>query len=65
MNPKLDGYLVEKYPKIFVDRYGDKMKTAMCWGFQHGDGWFWILDNLCYSIQNYIDNIFKKLKKSA
>lgn len=56
MNPKLDNYLVERYPKIFVNRYGDKMETAMCWGFEHGDGWFWILDNLCDSIQSYIDN---------
>lgn len=56
MNPKLDIYLVEKYPKIFVNRYGDMKETAMCWGFEHNDGWFWILDNLCYSIQSYIDN---------
>lgn len=56
MKSELDTYLVEKYPKIFVDRYGDKLKTAMCWGFEHEDGWFWIIDNLCESIQSYIDN---------
>ena len=28
----------------------------MCWGFAHDDGWFWILDNMCESIQSYIDN---------
>ena len=56
MTEKLDNYLFSKYPKIFVDRYEDMTKTAMCWGFEHGDGWFWILDQLCYSIQNYIDN---------
>ena len=32
MNEKLDNYLVEKYPKIFINRYEDKMKTLMCWG---------------------------------
>ena len=61
MTEKLDNYLVEKYPKIFINRYGDMKSTAMCWGFEHGDGWFWILDQLCYSIQSYIDNNNKYL----
>ena len=56
MNEKLDNYLVEKYPKIFVNRYEDKMKTLMCWGFEHNDGWFWLIDQLCESIQNHIDS---------
>ena len=56
MDAKLDNYLVEKYPKIFVNRYGDKMTTSMCFGFEHNDGWFWLIDQLCGSIQNYIDN---------
>lgn len=60
MSPELDKYLVEKYPKIFRDRYEDMQKTAMCWGFEHDDGWFWILDNLCKSIQSYIDSNSKK-----
>jgi len=55
MNKKLDGYLVEKYSKIFINRYEDMTKTAMCWGFDHGDGWFWLIDQLCDSIQNHID----------
>jgi len=60
MTPGLDKYLVEKYPKIFVNRYADMQNTAMCWGFEHNDGWFWLLDQLCESIQNYIDNNSKK-----
>ena len=55
MNSKLDNYLVTKYPKIFINRYSDMKSTAMCWGFEHNDGWFWILDQLCDSIQSYID----------
>lgn len=27
----------------------------MCWGFEHGDGWFNIINNLCASIQHHID----------
>lgn len=62
MKKELDNYLVEKYPKIFINRYGDMKETAMCWGFEHGDGWFWLLDQLCDSIQEYIDtnNKYKK-----
>lgn len=56
MRKELDNILVEKYPKIFADRYEDMTKTAMCWGFDCDDGWFWLIDSLCSSIQSYIDN---------
>jgi len=56
MKKELDDYLVEKYPKIFINRYAGMKETAMCWGFDHGDGWFWLLDQLCNSIQSYIDS---------
>lgn len=55
MNEVLDKQLVEKYPKIFRDRHGDMQQTLMCWGFECGDGWYNILDNLCGNIQSYID----------
>jgi hypothetical protein len=56
MTRELDELLVSKYPKIFADRHGDMRATAMCWGFECNDGWFWLLDSLCSSIQGYIDN---------
>jgi hypothetical protein len=31
------------------------METLMCWGFECGDGWFNILNQLCQNIQHYID----------
>ena len=55
MRKELDDKLVKKYPKIFKDRNADMKETAMCWGFDHDDGWFWLIDNLCESIQGYID----------
>lgn len=55
MSPELDEQLVSKYPKIFQDRYADMKTTAMCWGFEHGDGWFNIIDQLCGAMQNHID----------
>ena len=55
MNPELDAQLVAKYPKIFADRYEDPTKTAMCFGFECGDGWYNIIDALCEEIQRCLD----------
>lgn len=55
MNQELDKTLCEKYPKIFSLRYGDMTDTAMCWGFEHDDGWYNIIDQLCANIQSHID----------
>lgn len=56
MEARLDGYLVEKYPKIFINRYESIKNSLMGFGFEHEDGWFWLLDQLCSSIQFYIDS---------
>jgi hypothetical protein len=55
MSPELDKQLCEKYPKIFVDRFGDMQETAMCWGFECGDGWYQLIDKLCSEIQWHLD----------
>lgn len=55
MNSELDAKLVEKYPKIFSDRFGIPQETLMCFGFEHGDGWYNIIDKLCENIQSHID----------
>lgn len=55
MKQELDTALCEKYPKIFRDRYASMMTTAMCWGFECGEGWYSIIDHLCSNIQGHID----------
>ena len=55
MREELDNALCVKYPKIFAQRNLPMTETCMCWGFSCGDGWYKILDSLCYQIQNYID----------
>jgi hypothetical protein len=55
MKLELDKTLCERYPKIFADRHADMTTTAMCWGFDCGDGWFNILDQLCRQIQHHVD----------
>mgnify|MGYP003338238573 FL=1 len=47
MRKELDEKLCEKYPLIFKNRHGDMRTTAMCWGFDVGDGWYNIIDVLC------------------
>ena len=55
MHDLLDKYLCQKYPKIFADRNKPMSETCMCWGFSCGNGWFSLIDDLCSSIQHYID----------
>jgi hypothetical protein len=45
MNPDLESKLLDKYPKLFASK--------QFWGFECGDGWYDILDNLCGAIASY------------
>jgi len=56
MREELDKQLCEKYPKLFADRNSPMTETAMCWGFDVGDGWYDLIEILCGSIQGYIDS---------
>jgi len=55
VTPDLDTKLCEKYPLIMAERHLGAMQTAMCWGFEHSDGWYNLLDNAMYLIQSHID----------
>jgi len=52
MRKELDEALCAKYSEIFKACNGDMRATAMCWGFECGDGWYNIIDGLCTTIQN-------------
>ena len=47
MKRELDEALCARYPLIFRDRNANMQHTAMCWGFDCGDGWYNIIDVLC------------------
>lgn len=55
MRDELDKMLCEKYPKLFAERNMSPQETAMCWGFECGEGWYNILRILCDKIQSHID----------
>ena len=52
MKKELDEALCAKYPLIFRDRHENMQVTCMCWGFDHGDGWYNIIDVLCGMLTN-------------
>ena len=56
MKAELDDLLCKKYPKLFAQRKLSPQETCMCWGFDCGDGWFALIDNLCSGIQFYVDH---------
>jgi hypothetical protein len=53
MSPNLDALLCQRYPEIFVDR--NNPDSCMHRGFACGDGWFNLIDRLCYRIQVDVD----------
>jgi ribosomal protein S27E len=55
MKQELDELLCKKYPRMMVNRNKGMMETCMCWGFECGDGWYNILDQLMGNIQHHID----------
>ena len=63
MKQELDQLLCEKYPKLMVNRNKPMIQTCMCWGFECGDGWFNILDQLMSNIQHHIDWNNKNFEK--
>ena len=62
MNKHLEKYFVDTYPKIFSEMYGPVDKTCMHWGITCGNGWFNLLDSLCYKIQHRVDFYEKHLE---
>lgn len=56
MNRELTEKLFNKYPKLFGQSTESPEVTCMCWGFECGDGWYWLIDQLCDTLQNYIDS---------
>ena len=50
MNRHYDRYLVKKYHPLYRNRFAPITETAMCWGFDVGDGWFHLINMLSYEL---------------
>lgn len=55
MDEKLEKQLYGKYPKLFRQKDLSMRETCMNWGVCTGNGWYFLIDNLCSCIQSYID----------
>ena len=65
MNIKLEAKLCKKYPRLYADRFAPMQNTAMCWGFQCGDGWYKIIDQLSSELEKIIVQYIKDNPYSA
>lgn len=63
MNPQLDAELVKNHPHLFADRFGDLRSTAMCWGFECGDGWYELLKEAADKLEPLCKAWFDKYKR--
>ncbi len=59
MSPELDAALVRDFPLLYADRNTSMMQTAMCWGFECGDGWEPIIRKASKKIEKLIQAYLK------
>jgi hypothetical protein len=55
MHSDLEKLLYTRYPEIFADKDAPLTDSLMGFGCSHGDGWYFIIDNLCRCIQNHVE----------
>ena len=54
MDSDLQQKLYEQYPLIFAQKDLQGSETGMCWGISCGDGWYDILDSVCFLVQERV-----------
>lgn len=64
MNRELDEQLCKIAPHLFADRSGDMRTTAMCWGFEVGDGWFPLLAEAAKKLEPLVVKYAKRYPES-
>lgn len=55
MNNELTEKLFTKYPKIFRDKTVPMSQSLVCFGFEYGDGWYDLTEDLCKKLQTIAD----------
>lgn len=53
MNKDLEMKLVKTYPRLYSQYGGDPRETCMAWGFECGDGWYDIINELSEKLSYY------------
>lgn len=52
MNKENTEKLFKKYPNIFKQKSLPPSQSLMCFGFECGDGWFDLINNLCSELKD-------------
>lgn len=60
MNRELDAQLVKDHPLLFASRRAGMRTTAMCWGFECGDGWYELLKEAADKLEPMCREIYEK-----
>lgn len=55
MDRELEEKLMNKYPKIFIQKDLSPQETCMCWGITCSNGWYGLIDKLCNKIQKHVN----------
>ena len=61
MNEQNTKTLYDRYPEIFRQKDLPITQSCMAFGFECGDGWFSIVDELCAQIMNHVHNVNRNL----
>jgi len=62
MSPDLDNNLCSKYPELFRDRNGSPRHTAMCWGFDCGNGWYSLIESICEYLMSDVNRLRDRIE---
>jgi len=57
MDKKLQNQLFKKYPKLFRQRLLNKETSPMFWGITCGNGWYNIINCLCFALDQMNDKV--------
>ena len=63
MDQELEKKLVKKYPEALSEYGGDMHHTCMAWGFECGNGWYKIMEELCEKVGNIPGFKFAQVKE--
>lgn len=53
MNETLTQALYDEFPGLYAGRAKPRTDSSMCWGIQCGDGWFALLRELSFQLNEY------------
>ena len=56
MKKELQEKIINKYPDLFVDYSDDPAESCLAWGLVVDDGWYQLVDNLCNTIEQYLND---------